>query len=595
MLNPDRQHRIDGSLFVSAFDFDPAVIEPFTFPAPFELIDSTIRKSYFTAGAITTPSGFLRMSEALAGIGVRHESVNVNWSGSPDPSPQDLALLRTVASRDFGFTLNVYADALLGNGAGAPALPVRQVIDVLQDAGARVLAPGIVEAPDAAAQERQKDQLAAYFAAASEAGVEATTITLAQVGLRDFERMVEMARFAVDLGARRLDLMDSTSSMSPDAMRVFVRRFRALLDRDVPLTMHMHDEFGLATAGAVAAVTAGASPDVAMNGMSYRCGFAPFEEVVLALEALYGVDTGIDLSGITRVSRIVAEETGLEPPPLKPLVGGYAYLKHMPGDAAAAIRTGSRAFPPISHGLVPGVIGQEVTWVWGGLSSDDMVRALAESTGIELDGAELPRVRAALDAEVAAVPAFPRWLSPDEAGARLIAAAQVVRAFPAEGDDALDAVLTAVETTPAVRDHLRAQLTGTEPAALPAALRAAVSAAPVDVVISALGALRSLADPGEPDPSTPSAVEERGLSGEVAAIRAAVVELAARYERTHGRRFAIAAAGRTGADILAELAMRTGADPAEEAAVNTGELALILQGRARAALDSAVRHAVDRA
>ena len=59
---------------------------------------------------------------------------------------------------------------------------------------------------------------------------------------------------------------------------LFVRRYRRGLVKDVPVTMHMHDDFGLATAGAIAAATVGASPDVSVAGVSYRCGFAPLEE-----------------------------------------------------------------------------------------------------------------------------------------------------------------------------------------------------------------------------------------------------------------------------------------------------------------------------
>ena len=95
------------------------------------------------------------------------------------------------------------------------------------------------------------------------------------------------------IGTLRLDLMDSTSSLGPEAMKVFIRRYRSHLIRDVPVTMHVHDDFGLATAGAIAAATAGASPDVSVAGVSYRAGFAPLEEVVTSLEVLYGVDTSI--------------------------------------------------------------------------------------------------------------------------------------------------------------------------------------------------------------------------------------------------------------------------------------------------------------
>src|SRR4051794_36161639 len=154
---------------------------------------------------------------------------------------------------------------------------------------------GIVPAPYEDAEKRQMEEMAAFFEMIGELGMQAT-VTLARVGWRDFDSMLRASNEAIKLGALRMDLMDSSSSLSPEAMKVFIRRYRAGLVKDVPITMHMHDDFGLATAGAIAAATAGASPDVSVAGVSYRCGFAPLEEVVVSLEVLYGQDTGIKVN-----------------------------------------------------------------------------------------------------------------------------------------------------------------------------------------------------------------------------------------------------------------------------------------------------------
>jgi isopropylmalate/homocitrate/citramalate synthase len=72
----------------------------------------------------------------------------------------------------------------------------------------------------------------------------------------------------------------------------FVRSYRSRLDQPVPMTVHHHDDFGIATAGTIAAVTTGA-PDVSLDGVSCRSGFASTEEV--ALDVPHGLDTGIRL------------------------------------------------------------------------------------------------------------------------------------------------------------------------------------------------------------------------------------------------------------------------------------------------------------
>ncbi|KFL25514.1 hypothetical protein JP74_18625 [Devosia sp. 17-2-E-8] len=108
------------------------------------------------------------------------------------------------------------------------------------------------------------------------------------------------------------------------------------------MTMHTHDDFGMATAGTISAVIAGASPDVALNGVSYRSGFAALEEVVLALDVLYGVDTGIRLDRLQWAANRLASIMGFPIPPLKPVVGSHQFLREGPAEVSKIIAGGGR-------------------------------------------------------------------------------------------------------------------------------------------------------------------------------------------------------------------------------------------------------------
>ena len=487
-------------------------------------------------------------------------------------------MLEAIVEGDFDFRLNVYTDTLLGDGRHPQPVSMRQTVDMLVAAGVKVAAPGIVPAPDPDAQARQTDDLAEYFDYAGSNGLD-TTITFANVGRRDFAGMLAMANLAVSMGARRLDLMDSTSSLTPEAMKVFIRRFREGLTVEVPLTMHVHDEFGLATAGAIAAATAGASPDVSLNGMSYRAGFAPLEEVVLALETLYGVDTGLRLEQIQHTAEVVAAESGVALPPLKPLTGTYAYLKHMPGDAAAAMSTGQDAFPPISHGLVPAKMGQRVEWVWGGLSSDSMVTALATQEGLDLTPTEVAVTRRALDATVRLVPRFPRWLSPDAAAHRLI---EVVTGLRTERstEDVAAALATACPYEKWVTRVIDAA-GGTDSATLIEAARSATLAAGHDDVVAMANTFSSLAsDDGSRDLRAQlSRSEEAGLSAAPAGVIEEIVALANAYDDRFGYRYVVSTAGLGGVDIAERLRHRLSVDAAVEERTTRVEMALIIDNR----------------
>ncbi|MFE7423488.1 2-isopropylmalate synthase [Rhodococcus sp. NPDC057529] len=414
MINPHRAHRVDRSHWVSPVNFDDTLHAQYEWPTPFTLIDSTLRKTLFTAGATTTMDGFVRIATALDAAGIREESLNINWGGGPNPIPREAELIRTIAGGNFGFRLNVYADTLLSDGENYQPIGMRPTVDQLYEWGVRTFAPGIVPPPSPAARTRQHRDLEQFFDYIGHLGCDAT-ITLANVGRRDFDDLVDASNTAIELGARRLDLMDSTSSLGPEAMRLFVRTFRDRLTTDIPITMHVHDDFGLATAAAIAAATAGASPDVSVSGMSYRSGFAPLEEVVLSLEVLYGVDTGIDLGQLTSLAQMVAAESSVPVPPLKPVVGGYAHLKHMPGDVIATITGGRDVFPPVSSCVSPAIVGGQAEWVWDSLTTDRMAQVLLESLGYEVNTVEVTAVRRALDDAVARIDTYPRWLTAAQA------------------------------------------------------------------------------------------------------------------------------------------------------------------------------------
>lgn len=414
MLNTNRVARREGSHWVSEMNFDPEVQREFDWPQPLVLIDSTLRKMLFTAGATTSMEGFVCVAEALAQAGIREESLNVTWGGGMEAVPGELGLCRAIAGRDFGFKLNVYADVFLSDGQTPHRVSARQALVQFVELGVGRVAVGIVQAPTPDAERRQMEELAEFFSLTAELGLE-TTVTLAQAGRRDFARLVAVSNEAIAHGVLRLDLMDSTSSLAPEAMKVFIRRYRAQLMRDVPVTMHVHDDFGLASACAISAATAGASPDVSVAGVSYRAGFAALEEVVMSLEILYGVDTGIRTECLQSLANLVATEMGLPIPPLKPLVGQYAFLRHMPGDVQACLERGTSSFPPVSSCIDPRLIGAKMTWVWDSLSNDAMARALGQSLGETLSDSEVTAVRAALDNAVQQIRTYPRWLTSTKA------------------------------------------------------------------------------------------------------------------------------------------------------------------------------------
>jgi len=115
---------------------------------------------------------------------------------------------------------------------------------------------------------------------------------------------------------------DTFGMSLPQATMLRVREVREWVGPSASIELHIHNDFGLATANALAAVCAGAEIiHTSMNNLGERAGNAATEEVAVALQLLLGVDAGIKLDRLMGVSRLVQDLTGVRVSPTKAIVG----------------------------------------------------------------------------------------------------------------------------------------------------------------------------------------------------------------------------------------------------------------------------------
>lgn len=160
--------------------------------------------------------------------------------------------------------------------------------------------------------------------------------------------IVSLMKEARASGADRVIIYDTVGIATPPLMTKLVSRIKR--NSPVPIVVHCHNDFGLATANSVAGILAGAEAvDVVANGLGDRGGNAPFEEVVLALEVLHGLKTGIKLEKIAGFSKMAEEKSGIRKCRVKPVVGEFTFL-HSPvmhiRNAASGNRKGFEPFGP---------------------------------------------------------------------------------------------------------------------------------------------------------------------------------------------------------------------------------------------------------
>jgi 2-isopropylmalate synthase len=154
--------------------------------------------------------------------------------------------------------------------------------------------------------------------------------------------------------------------------------------------VHTHDDFGLAGANALAGFEAGASQaQVSVNGIGERAGNAAYEEVVMALESLYDLDTGIDTTQITELSRLIEEKSDVPVPGNKPVVGDNAF-SHESGIHAAGVIENADTFEP--GVMTPKMVGAERELVLGKHTGTHSVRERLEEAGFDPTDEEVREV-----------------------------------------------------------------------------------------------------------------------------------------------------------------------------------------------------------
>lgn len=141
----------------------------------------------------------------------------------------------------------------------------------------------------------------------------------------DMEFLLRFARTARDAGADRLRYCDTLGILDPFETFMRVRNIIDIIGIDVE--MHTHNDFGMAIANAIAGIKAGATyVNTTINGLGERAGNAAFEELVMALKYIEGVDLGLNTTLFRALSEYVARASDRILPTWKPIVGGNLFV-----------------------------------------------------------------------------------------------------------------------------------------------------------------------------------------------------------------------------------------------------------------------------
>ncbi len=165
---------------------------------------------------------------------------------------------------------------------------------------------------------------------------------------RDF--LFEVFRSVVDAGADFLDVPDTVGVLTPVFTRELITDIRN--NFSAPISVHFHNDFGLATANSLTAIECGANQaHVTINGLGERTGNCSLEELVITLKVAYGIDLGLDTTRLYSLSHLVGRFTGVKMPVNKPIVGDNAFA-HESGIHVHGILNNANTYEPMSPELV---------------------------------------------------------------------------------------------------------------------------------------------------------------------------------------------------------------------------------------------------
>lgn len=179
------------------------------------------------------------------------------------------------------------------------------------------------------------------------------SISAEDVGRSDLSFVAEYAGHVLEAGADRLRLSDTIGILTPEQYHHVVKTISSSVKIDTQC--HAHNDFGYAVSNTIAGILAGARYfHVTVNGIGERAGMPDIAQVAMSLKIQYGIDLGLNLEKLQRLSAIVATATGNKIYPWQPVVGSNVFA-HESGIHAKGTINNGKAFEPFS----PEILGRE--------------------------------------------------------------------------------------------------------------------------------------------------------------------------------------------------------------------------------------------
>ena len=304
----------DSKVWVSELNSRPEVRSAFSAKSV-RFYDTTLRDGEQTVGVVLSPQQKLEIARKLDELRVSRIEAGFPRVSAEDADAIQLMQRANLKAELWGFSRAVKADVdelvRLGLQASIIEAPTSEI---------KLKAYGI-------SQDEVLKRIEAAISAARAARIKVAFFAV-DGSRTDLDFLKKVYLTALNAGAGEIVVVDTIGACSPEAVEMLVREVCSWVGPGIPVHFHGHNDFGMATACAVAAVKAGATwIQGTINGMGERAGNADIGEIALALSCLYGVEVDLDLKQIREVSDVVSRAAGYKLEAWKPLVGENLFMR----------------------------------------------------------------------------------------------------------------------------------------------------------------------------------------------------------------------------------------------------------------------------
>ena len=303
-------------IWTSELNALPQVQEGFDRSKTIRFYDTTLRDGEQSVGVCFTPDEKFEIACKLSAMGVSRIE-----SGFPRVSPEDTEAVRRILAAQLDAEIWGFARCVQADIDAHLELGTQYLLIEISTSDLKMEAYGF-------SREKVLERVTGSVRHALDNGIERVNFFAVDATRSDLDFLRSVYSAAIEAGAREISVVDTIGAKAPEAAAYLIRQVRSWVGDDIVVHWHGHNDFGLATAAAIAAVRAGADfVQGTINGMGERAGNADICEVALALQLLYQVPVALDLAQAREVSKLVQRCGGYTVDGWKPVVGEYLYTR----------------------------------------------------------------------------------------------------------------------------------------------------------------------------------------------------------------------------------------------------------------------------